>query len=113
MIPLGEKQQKFALMLAEFILWLNKSGYKVRIGEVWRPQEMQDLYVRTGRSKAKYSKHQDKVAADLAIFKNGLWLKTKEDLKDIGKHWEEMDADNRWGGNFQSIVDCPHFEFAG
>jgi hypothetical protein len=113
MITMGEKQQKFALMLAEFIIWLNKNNYTVRIGEVWRPIEMQELYLKTGKTRAKYSKHQDKVAADLAIFKNGIWLKSKEELNNIGKYWENMDVDNRWGGNFQSLTDCPHFEYNG
>ena len=108
-MSLGKNQELFAKMLGEFIGWLYANGYTVRIGEVWRPQEMQDLYLKTGKTKAKYSKHQDKVAADLHIFKDSKWFQTKEELKAIGAKWESMNKDNRWGGNF-SFIDTPHYE---
>lgn len=112
MLKTGQKQELFSKMLCEFIGWLYANGYSVRIGEVWRPQEMQDLYLKTGKTKAKYSKHQDKIAADLHIFKGDHWLQTKQELSEIGKHWESIHEDNRWGGNF-TFVDTPHYEFNG
>jgi hypothetical protein len=28
----------------------------------------------------------------------------------LGAYWESLHPKNRWGGNFKSLVDCPHFE---
>lgn len=112
-MTLGQKQEYFSKMLAKFITWLYDNSCTVRMGEVWRPQEMQDLYLKTGKTRAKYSKHQDKVAADLYIFKDGKLLQTKEELKFAAEYWKSLDADNRWGGEFQNLFDAPHWEYNG
>lgn len=112
-MTLGQKQELFAEMLAGFILWLYDSGYKVRIGEVWRPDEMQELYLGQGKSTVKHSRHQDKLAADLYITKNGVLLESKDSLQAIGDYWEKLNIHNKWGGNYKSFVDTPHFEYLG
>lgn len=113
MISMGTKQELFSKMLAEFICWLYANGYTVRMGEVWRPQEMQDLYLKTGKTRAKYSKHQDKVAADLYILKDSKVLSTKDELKFAADKWKSLNKDNRWGGEFQNLYDAPHWEYNG
>jgi hypothetical protein len=37
-----------------------------------------------------------------------IWDKTI--LAPLGVYWESLYPKNRWGGNFKSLVDCPHFE---
>lgn len=107
---LGKKQEQFARMLAEFITWLYSKGYTVRIGEVWRPQEMQELYFKQGKTKTLKSKHTDKTAADLAIFKDGKWLQTKDELLECGQKWCSINPDNQWGGNWK-FLDSDHFQY--
>jgi peptidoglycan L-alanyl-D-glutamate endopeptidase CwlK len=58
------------------------------------------------------SKHLDKLAADLNIFKGGKWLQSKEELQFAGDYWEKMTSGNTWGGNFKTFLDTPHFEAA-
>lgn len=92
-------------------------GYMVRIGEVFRPQEMQELYFRTGKSKTLKSQHTKKLAIDLNLFKNGQ-LCTATEIVPLGKWWEALDPLNRWGGSWRGLVesgkstfiDSPHFE---
>ncbi len=112
-MTLGQKQELFAEMLAGFILWLYDSGYKVRVGEVWRSDEMQKIYLEQGKSTVNHSRHQDKLAADLYITKDGQLLESKESLQAVGDYWEKLNIHNKWGGNYKSFVDAPHFEYLG
>jgi hypothetical protein len=92
---------------------IHSLGWSVRPGECLRPQEMQDLYVRTGRSKAAHSLHQDKLAIDLAyITVDGKEINAQQ-KEQLGQYWESLDPKNRWGGHFKSIIDKPHFEYNG
>lgn len=111
-MSLGQKQELFSRYFAQLLEKIFALGWEVRIGEIWRPQEMQDLYLKTGKSKAKYSKHQDKVAADIYVFCAGKQISSAE-MRILGEFWESLDPHNRWGGNFQSLRDEPHFEYNG
>ena len=58
------------------------------------------------------SKHLDALAVDLQIFKDGKWLQSKAELQFVGEYWEKLRKGNRWGGNFVTFLDTPHFEAA-
>jgi len=117
-MTLGEEQEAFA---KDFVLLLQKvweaPGYTVRIGEVQRPIEMQEIYVKTGRSKTMNSMHLKKCAADLTILKDGV-VCNRHQYRYFGDFWESLKTKNRWGGNWRglvdsgksSFVDVPHFE---
>ena len=109
-MTLGQNQEKFTEDLAKLLNYLIDNGYAVRMGEVERTQLQQDLYVKQGKSKTSNSMHLKRCAADLHIFKNGEWLQSKQQLQGIGDYWESLDLSNRWGGNFKSFIDTPHFE---
>lgn len=88
-------------------------GYTFTIGEVQRPVEMQEIYVKTGKSKTMESYHLKKLAADVFIFHtaNSVYhlVDTKADLQKFGDYWESLSPRNRWGGNWK-FYDSPHFE---
>ena len=116
-MTLGEHQEAFA---KDFALLLAKAwelGYSVRLGEVQRPIEMQQLYVKTGRSKTMDSMHLKKCAADLVLLIDGQ-VCTRAQIKPLGDYWESLTLINRWGGNWRgavdsgksSFIDAPHFE---
>lgn len=54
--------------------------------------------------------HLKRCAIDLNFFKDGKIIWDKAVLASLGKYWESLHPKNRWGGNFRSLVDCPHFE---
>lgn len=110
MATLREEQNIFSRDLVKLLTFLFEHGYEVSIGEVFRTPEQQKIYVDTGRSKTLYSNHLKKCAADLAIFKDGKLLTSKEELQFVGDAWEVMSAKNSWGGNWKSFKDLPHFE---
>ena len=109
-MTLGQNQEKFAQDLVKLLNHLIDNGYTVRIGEVERTQAQQEIYTKEGKSKTSNSMHLKRCAADLHIFKNGEWLQSKTQLQSIGDYWESLDQNNRWGGNFKSFIDTPHFE---
>jgi hypothetical protein len=116
-MTLGQHQEQFAVHFAALLRKAWDMGYSVRIGEVQRPVEMQELYVKTGRSKTMASEHLNKCAADLVLLQNGR-VCSRDEIKPLGDWWEALDVRNRWGGNWRglvdqgksSFVDAPHFE---
>jgi len=112
MASLIPEQAAFLLDFGKLIIYCTEvMGLTVTSGELLRPVEMQQIYVKTGRSKTMASNHLRKLAGDLNFFdKNGKYICTVEALKDAGKYWESLNPKNRWGGNFKNFKDVPHFE---
>lgn len=105
-MTLGQHQEAFTRDLVKLINKAHELGYEVRMGEVLRPIEMQELYMKTGRSKTMNSMHIKKCAADLHFITAGKLVYPKE----LGTFWEELNPLNQWGGNWKSFKDSPHFQ---
>jgi hypothetical protein len=54
--------------------------------------------------------HLKRCAIDLNFFKDGKLIWDREQLAPIGAYWQSLNPKNRWGGNFKTLVDVPHFE---
>lgn len=117
-MTLSEQQQDFTRDVVKLLNFAWGFGYEVTMGEVQRPIEMQQIYVKTGRSKTMNSQHLLKLAIDLNFFKNGKLVQSREELVPFGKFWESLNPLNRWGGSWRGLVeagksnfvDAPHFE---
>jgi peptidoglycan L-alanyl-D-glutamate endopeptidase CwlK len=107
---LTDTQFEFLQDVAKLIEFAKNEGYKITGGELYRTAEQQAIYFNEGKSKAKMSQHQKRLAIDLNVFKNGNLTYEKADIEPLGKFWESLNKKNRWGGNFTSLVDTPHFE---
>ena len=105
-----QEQAAFLLDVCDLIQWCVENGWTVTGGELYRTAEQQEIYVKTGRSKTMNSNHLRRLAIDLNFFRDGKLVATKAELAPIGAYWESRDRKNRWGGNFKSLVDTPHFE---
>jgi hypothetical protein len=104
-----EKQFKFCQMLGEFLVWLYQQGYQCQIGDAWRSTDKlklpdsnvqmsyQELLLYNGKTKVKYGKHNDRLAIDLVISKDGNIL-SNEGYRPIGEKWESIGG--VWGGRF-------------
>lgn len=116
-MTLGEHQEAFTRSMVGLIQEAWKQGFQVRMGEVLRPVEMQQIYVKSGRSKTMDSQHIKKCAVDLVLLIDGQ-VCSRLEVKPLGDWWEAQDPRNRWGGNWRglvdsgksSFVDVPHFE---
>ncbi len=121
-MKLSDHQWEFLQDLAKLITFIESKGWKATGGELYRTPEQQEIYVKTGRSKTYNSYHLKRLAIDLNFFKpiydeNGKLIKYQltwdyEDIKPFGEYWESLNPLNRWGGNFKTFKDIPHFERA-
>jgi hypothetical protein len=112
-MSLVAEQNAFLADVARLIAYAQSVGFQVTLGEGFRTVEQQAIYVKTGASEVSISQHQKRLAIDLNFFRNGTWITgpgAKATLAPLGRFWEELTPQNRWGGNFKHLVDTPHFE---
>jgi len=105
-MKLGEHQERFARDLVKLLSKAHIMGYETRIGEVERTIAQQQLYVQQKRSTTMNSMHLKKCAADIHFTKDGSLCYPQE----LGNFWESLDPLNKWGGNWKTFKDKPHFE---
>ena len=86
-MTLGQKQRKFARMVADLIIHAYDNGYELTFGDAW---------AQTGHKQD--SNHYIRLAIDLNLFKDGVYLTTTEAHKPLGEFWESMGG--AWGGRF-------------
>lgn len=96
---LGQKQRRFARMLAQLIIWAYDNEYEVSFGDAYRdPRVFGPMGEPKGYGKSN-SCHKLRLAVDLNLFKDGAFLQNTEDHKPLGEQWESMGG--TWGGRFQ------------
>lgn len=109
-MSLGSTQREFSLQVAELIDFIYKSGYECTLGDAYRdPRVFGEMgtknsitsevnsYPAYGRSK---SAHKQRLAIDLNLFKDGLYLRHTEAHRPFGEFWKSIRPENRWGGDF-------------
>lgn len=104
------EQAAFLKDFAKLVLFCEQRGFVVTAGELYRPPEMQKIYVQTGRSKTMNSKHGQRCAGDLNFFKDGKLIYDVAVLHPIGEYWESLSPKNSAGMFWRSFKDVPHFE---
>ncbi len=105
-MTLGQHQEAFAYHLTQLLAYAHKLGYRVRIGEVQRTAEQQQIYIKAGKSKTMNSMHIKKCAADLHFTKDGVLCYPEE----LGRYWQSLDQLNQAGMFWKSFKDFPHFQ---
>ena len=109
-------QMLFSRYVVSLLTYAHSEGYEVTLKECLRTKEQQAIYFKNGKSKTMDSKHLRSLAIDLCFFKNGQWLTTFDQLKEIGNYWQGLDIECRWGGDWNregkqsSFFDALHFE---
>lgn len=95
---LSEKQRKFVRMIADLIIWAYDNGYELTFGDAYRdPRLFGVIGVRLGYGHPK-SNHKQRLAVDLNLFKDGVFLASTEEHTPLGEKWESMGG--TWGGRF-------------
>lgn len=115
MSDLVREQSVFLLHVCELVKKAGELGFSASAGELYRTPEQQALHVRNGRSTTMASQHLKRLAIDLNFFRDApdgrpLLISDVETLRPIGQYWEGLDGANRWGGNWTTFKDTPHFE---
>ena len=107
-MTLQKKQSKFALMVAQLIAKANELGYEVTLGEAYRTPEQAALNAKKGTGIAR-SLHCDRLAIDLNLFRDGVYLTATSDHQELGEWWERIGG--AWGGRFTK-PDGNHYSLA-
>lgn len=109
-MSLSDEQAAFLLDACKLIQRATDLGWTVTGGELFRTQAQQEIYFKAGKTKTMNSNHLRRLAIDLNFLKNGQPVWDKARLQPVGDYWESLNPMNRWGGNFKSLPDTPHFE---
>lgn len=119
MSELLEKEFEFSYLFGLLLKKAHELGYEVTIGEVWRSPETCALYAKEGKGICK-SNHQNRLAADINLFKDGRLLRFPQEYEPLGSYWESLSTPSFeccWGGNFKDASgkgrpDVYHFSVA-
>jgi len=93
---LREKQSRFAMMVGQLIAFAYAEGYEITIGDAWAHSGHRDK-----------SLHYIRLAIDLNLFKDGVYLRETTDHHPLGIFWESIGGS--WGGRFG---DGNHYSLA-
>ena len=97
-MTLGEKQRHLPLMLVELIRYAYSAGYQITFGDAYRdPRLHGEIGVKKGYGHSK-SAHKQRLAIDLNLFKDGVYLTSTEAHQPLGEYWEHLGGS--WGGRF-------------
>lgn len=123
---LREKQSLFVFLVSLLIEEAYDRGFELTFGEAWRSDEQAEinaigptlrdrvaraieifaprLAIKIGNngntSGIRNSLHQERLAIDLHLFKNGAYLTGTEAHRELGEWWERLHPLCRWGGRF-------------
>ena len=96
-----KKQQEFAQAVPRLIDRAIALGFQITLGDAYRDKRCQ--------YGAKHSKHHVRLAIDLNLFKDGVYLTDTEDHRKLGEWWEAAYGMAVWGGRFG---DGNHYQWS-
>jgi len=83
-------------------------GFAATLGDAYRdPRVHGEVGTRVGYGHPK-SAHKQRLAIDLNLFRDGLFLEGTEAHRELGEWWEQQHPLARWGGRFN---DGNHYSF--
>lgn len=101
-------QALFTALVPGLIQQAIKMGFEPVIAEVERSKAQAAANAASGAGIAN-SLHCERLAIDLMLFKNGVYLTDTEDYRALGTWWKAQNSLCRWGGDFKSRPDGNHF----
>lgn len=105
-MTLGAKQRLFTRMVADLIKWAYDHGYELTFAEAYRSPAMAAKMEIEGKGISN-SLHCDRLAIDLNLFKDGVYLTQTFHHQPLGEFWESIGG--TWGGRFN---DGNHYSLA-
>ncbi len=107
---LHAKQALFAQLVATLIQEAAAVGFEVTLGNAWRSPEEAARLAQTGAG-IRNSLHTKRLAIDLNLFLNAVYLTDSADYAPLGSWWERQSTPEYtcvWGGRF-ARADGNHF----
>ena len=107
MSTLATLQQQFSQDAARLIAYAATQGFAVTLGEAWRSPEQAQWNAEHGSGIAN-SLHCQRLAIDLNLFKDGVYLTGKDGYDVLGAWWKALGPGHCWGGDF-TRADYDHY----
>lgn len=107
-MTLGQKQRLFAKMVARLIDKAHDLGYEVSLGDAYRDPRVHGNVGEKKSYSSANSVHKERLAIDLNLFKDGKYLTSSEDHRELGEWWEKQHELARSGIRFN---DGNHYSF--
>lgn len=98
-MTLRQKQSLFVQLVARLIVQAHLKGYELTFGETYRSPEEAARLAKAGKG-IKASLHTQRLAIDLNLFKDGVYLSSSDSHRPLGEWWEQQHPLCRWGGRF-------------
>lgn len=95
---LSQKQRRFARMVGRLIDQAYSMGYEVTLGDAYRDFRLHGAMGEKKGYSAARSCHKLRLAIDINLFKDGVFLEHTADHKQLGEWWESQGG--TWGGRF-------------
>lgn len=96
---LRQKQSRFARSVPLLLQYIFARGYEATLGEAWRTQAQAQANAASGAGIAD-SLHIERLAIDVNLFRDGLYLGDSESHRPFGTFWKSLGDDHFWGGDF-------------
>lgn len=93
-----QKQSRFVLMTAHLIAFALARGYELTTGDGYRDPRAFGKQGERGPYGEPTSAHKQRLAHDWNLFREGRFLTTTEDHRELGEFWESIGGS--WGGRF-------------
>jgi hypothetical protein len=108
MTILLQKQKEFAKLIPRLIDKAHELGYEVTIGDAYRdPRAFGAMGSKIAYGHPR-SAHKIRLAVDLNLFRDGVFMQTTADHRALGTWWQQQHPSARWGGTFD---DGNHYSF--
>jgi len=100
-MTLGKKQELFSRLLVKLMIFMHERDYQIRGGDWYRDPRVHGKPGEKMGYSHKNSCHKFKLATDLNLFKDGVYLTSDKDHEPFGIYWESLHPLCRWGGRFK------------
>jgi hypothetical protein len=109
-VKLSEKQQIFAELASRLMQYMTSEGYGYTFGDAYRDPRVHGAYGEKKSYSHSRSTHKLRLAIDLNLFKDGVYLTSTEAHRHFGAWWKAQHPLARWGGDFDG-GDGNHYSF--
>lgn len=104
-------QEEFAQSMARLIQKASQLGYGVTLGDAYRSPQQAAANAASG-SGISNSLHCERLAIDLNLFKDGVYITDDQGHRELGTWWKGLGPKYRWGGDFTTRKDFNHYSIS-
>lgn len=104
-------QEEFAQQVANLIKKAGELGYGVTFGDAYRSPQQAAANAANGSGIAN-SLHCERLAIDLNLFKDGVYITDDRGHRELGTWWKTLGPRYKWGGDFSTRKDFNHYSLS-